>query len=411
MSICLTGKYGNAKAFTDIIENSAMSQIIQILNQPFTADQSIRIMPDVHAGKGCTIGTTMTIKDKIVPNLVGVDIGCGVLAIKFKENRIDLPKFDSVIHNTIPAGMNVHKVCKDNRTSINLTDLRCYGKAKIKDEYIYKSIGTLGGGNHFIELDRDSENNIWLVIHTGSRNLGKVVCEYYQNLAYSKLKNQTNGGDRKSKINEIISRLKAEHKENLIQETIETFNKTYLEEMPQIPYELCYVENDDFNDYIYDMNMVQKFACDNRAEIASLIIKNAKLHEIERFESIHNYIDIDNMVLRKGAISAKLNEKVIIPMNMKDGSLICVGKGNPDWNYSAPHGAGRLMSRNEAKNTISMKSYKESMKGIYSTSVCKETIDESVFAYKPMQSIVNNISETVDILDIIKPIYNFKAAE
>jgi len=190
MSICLTGKYGNAKVFTDIIENSVMSQIIQILNQSFTADQSIRIMPDVHVGKGCTIGTTMTIKDKIVPNLVGVDIGCGVLAIKFKENRIDLPKFDSVIHNTIPAGMNVHKVCKDNRTSINLTDLRCYGKAKIKDEYIYKSIGTLGGGNHFIELDRDSENNIWLVIHTGSRNLGKVVCEYYQNLRQRQMQNQ-----------------------------------------------------------------------------------------------------------------------------------------------------------------------------------------------------------------------------
>ena len=405
----LNGKYSKAKIYTDLVENSAMGQIMAILNQDFTKDQTVRIMPDVHAGAGCTIGTTMTIKDKIVPNLVGVDIGCGMLAIKLKENRIDLPKFDSIIHKDIPAGMNVHKVSKDNRTEIDLTDLKCYGKAKFRTEYIYSSVGTLGGGNHFIELDKDSEDNIWLVIHTGSRNLGKAVCEYYQDLAFENLKATVNGGNRKAKIDELISKLKAEHRDADIQDELNKFNKEYFEKNPHIPYELCYVEGEAFDNYIHDMRLVQQFAHDNRAEIARLILKNMKLHEVERFETMHNYIDTDNMILRKGAISAQKGEKVLIPMNMKDGSLICVGKGNPDWNYSAPHGAGRLMSRREAKDSISMTDYKESMKGIYSTSVCKETIDESVFAYKPMQSIIDNIGDTVDIIDIIKPIYNFKA--
>ena len=407
----LKGKYAEAIVYTDLVEKSAIGQIMAILNQDFTKDQKIRIMPDVHAGTGCTIGTTMTIGNKIVANLVGVDLSCGMLTVKLKENRIDLPKFDSVVHKHIPAGMNVHKISKDNRTEVDLTELKCYGKAKFRSDYIYRSVGTLGGGNHFIELDKDSEGNIWLVIHTGSRNLGKAICEYYQDLAFENLKATVNGGNRKSKIDELIAKLKAEHREADIQDELNKFNKEYYEKNPHIPYELCYVEGEAFDNYIHDMRIVQQFAHDNRAEIARLILKESKLHEVERFETMHNYIDIDNMILRKGAVSAQLGEKLIIPMNMKDGSLICVGKGNPDWNYSAPHGAGRLMSRREAKDSISMTDYKESMKGIYSTSVCKETIDESVFAYKPMQSIIDNIGDTVDIIDVIKPIYNFKAKD
>jgi RNA-splicing ligase RtcB len=409
----LNGKYASAKVYTDNVESAAISQMMTLLNQPFVEGSQIRIMPDTHAGAGCVIGTTMTLTDKVVPNLVGVDIGCGMSAIKLKEKRIDLPAFDAVIRKYIPSGGNVHDEEKDNRTSLIVENLRCYGKkaSRIRPDLAYKSVGTLGGGNHFIELDRDKDDNIWLVIHTGSRHLGIEVCNFYQNEGYRVLKDKANGGSKQEKRDAFIAKLKAEGRHKDIDREVKRWEKEYTEKNPAIPYDLAYVEGQLFQDYIHDMDMVQKHAACNRAEIARVILKYAKLHEVERFETIHNYIDVENMILRKGSVSAQAGERLLIPINMRDGSLICVGKGNPDWNYSAPHGAGRLMSRSAAKESISMDDFKESMNGIYTTCVNQGTIDESPMAYKPMDEIVANIADTVDIVDIIKPIYNFKAGE
>lgn len=410
----LKGKYNNCKVFTDNIDNVTIGQLTALLNQESVEGNQIRIMPDTHAGKGSVIGTTMTLTNrKVIPNIVGVDIGCGMLAIKLKEQRIDLPKLDSVIRKHIPSGGEVHSQIKMFKTSLDAEKLRCFNKpgARIREILAYQSVGTLGGGNHFIELNKDSEGNIWLVIHTGSRHLGLEVCDYYQEEAYRRIKDRVNGGTKKAKIEELIAQLKAEKRHKEIKKEIDKFNKNYKEVNPSIPFELAYCEDDLFDDYIHDMKMVQSHASCNREEIARVILKEMKLHEVERFETIHNYIDTENMILRKGSVSAQAGEKLLIPINMRDGSLICVGKGNPDWNYSAPHGAGRLMSRSEAKERVSMSEYKESMKGIYTTSVNKSTIDESPMAYKPMQEIIDNIQDAVEIIDIIKPIYNFKAGE
>jgi RNA-splicing ligase RtcB len=409
----LNGKYASAKVYTDNVESAAISQMMALLNQPFVEGSQIRIMPDTHAGAGCVIGTTMTLTDKVVPNLVGVDIGCGVLMIKLKEKRIDLPAFDAVVRKHVPSGGNVHEEENDHRTSLVAENLRCYGKknARIRPDLAYKSVGTLGGGNHFIELDRDQDDNIWLVIHTGSRHLGIEVCNFYQNEGYRVLKDKANGGSKQEKRDAFIAKLKAEGRHKDIDKEVKRWEKEYAEVNPSIPYDLAYVEGDLFKDYIHDMDMVQKHAACNRAEIARVILKYAKLHEVERFETVHNYIDVENMILRKGSVSAQTGERLLIPINMRDGSLICVGKGNPDWNYSAPHGAGRLMSRSAAKESISMDDFKASMNGIYTTCVNQGTIDESPMAYKPMDEIVANIADTVDIVDIIKPIYNFKAGE
>ena len=340
---------------------------------------------------------------------------CGMLAVKLKEKRVDLPALDSVIRKYVPSGGNVHNDTNEDRTSLRVDDLRCFGKpgANIRADLAYQSVGTLGGGNHFIEINRDSNDNLWLVIHTGSRHLGLEICNYYQNLGYEKLKQQANDGTRKEKLDALIAKLKAEGRQSEINKEIKKFNDNYTELNPSIPHELAYVEGQDFADYIHDMKLVQAHAVCNRAEIARVILKYAKLHEIERFETIHNYIDTDDMILRKGSISCKLGEKVIIPINMRDGSLICIGKGNPDWNFSGPHGAGRLMSRSMAKQSLSVSDFKKTMKdaGIYSTSVNKSTIDESPMAYKTMDEIIKNIEPTAEVIDIIKPIYNFKAGE
>lgn len=411
----LRGKYNNCKVFTDNIDSATIGQLTALLNQKSVEGSQIRIMPDTHAGAGAVIGTTMTLHDKVIPNLVGVDIGCGMLAVKLKEKRIDLPNLDSVIRKYVPSGAEVHSETNEDRTSLRVDELRCFGKpnANIRADLAYQSVGTLGGGNHFIEVDKDTDGNLWLVIHTGSRHLGLEICGYYQNLAYEKIKWQANGGTRKEKVDTLIEKLKSEGRQKDISKEIAKFNKEYKEQNPSIPHELAYVEGDDFKDYIHDMDMVQKHATCNRAEIVRVILKYAKLHEVERFETIHNYIDTKNMILRKGSVSAQADEKLIIPMNMRDGSLICLGKGNPDWNYSAPHGAGRLMSRSEAKQNISMSEFKKTMAdaGVYSTSVNKGTIDESPMAYKPMDEIIKNVDDTVEIIDIIKPIYNFKAGE
>ena len=400
----LKGKYNECKIFTDEIDNATRGQITALLDQESMKNTKIRIMPDCHAGAGCVIGTTMAIKDKLIPNLVGVDIGCGMYAIKLKEKRIDLPKLDSTIRKYIPFGFNIiTKAQYFNIYNIKAQYFDIYNiKAPINIDNALISIGTLGGGNHFIEIDRDSDNYLWLVIHTGSRHTGLEVCNYYQNLAYENLK------DNKDLRNQLIEKLKSEGREKEISSALKEFSK---ENSTHIPKMLAYCEGNLFNDYIHDMRIMQDYADTNRRTIAKIIMKRMKLHPIHEIMTRHNYIDIDNMILRKGSISAQKDEEVIIPMNMRDGSLICKGKGNPDWNYSAPHGAGRLMSRTEAKESISMNDYKKSMNGIYSSCISKETIDESAFAYKPMQSIIDNIKDTVEIIDIIKPIYNFKAEE
>lgn len=407
----IKGKYNTAKVFTDNCDDATIAQITNLLNQETVKGTQIRIMPDCHAGAGCVIGTTMTIRDRVIPNLVGVDIGCGMLAFKLKEKRIDLPKFDSIIHTKIPSGFNIRTTPHSYSNKVSTENLHCFGKpnCKVTAENMLLSVGTLGGGNHFIELDKDEEDNIWLVIHTGSRHSGKCVAEYYQTKAYE---DNNKLGDalkqqRKEKIKKIVEQLKAEGRQKEISEAIQNVTS---DTVPiKIPYEVAYCIGDLFYEYLHDMNMMQIYAITNRQAIANVIFENTKLHPIEEFETIHNYIDMEHMILRKGSVSARRGEKLLIPINMRDGSLICVGKGNEDWNYSAPHGAGRIMSRNQAINSISMKDYKDSMTGIYSTCINKATVDESAFAYKPMEEIIKNIEPTVEIISRLKPIYNFKA--
>lgn len=542
----INGKYNSCKVFTDNCDNETISQLTNLLNQKSVEGSQIRIMPDTHAGKGCVIGTTMTLHDNVIPNLVGVDVGCftgdtkvflsgaswtpikdlvnrkpfmvdsydeeqkcfvispaiarktrenaelvevhyavlsslshhekkytvrctpdhkfmlatsewceakdlktnmflmadnervvvnivrpldiredvycltvdethnfllegtivvhncGMLTIKLKEHDIDLQRLDRCIKQSVPSGFDIHKHAISKSRADKII-------APVDVDKAFKSLGTLGGGNHFIEVDRDSHDNLWLVIHTGSRHLGLEVCSHYQNLAWNKIKN--NGIN--EKITEIVAKLKAEGKEKDIENTIKILRM----QTGPVPKDLCYVTGEDFTNYIYDMQLTQKHAAINRQTIADTIINKMGLQPFstdkypgeDYFDTIHNYIDCNKMILRKGSVSAEFGERLIIPMNMRDGSLICVGKGNPDWNYSAPHGAGRIMSRSQAKDNVALDDFKESMKGIYSTSVCTSTIDESPFVYKPMQEIIDNVFDTVDILDIIKPIYNFKA--
>jgi RNA-splicing ligase RtcB len=397
----IKGNYTSAKVFTDTIEEVAMEQIKQLCDMAYTEGSKIRIMPDVHAGAGCTIGTTMTVYDKIVPNLVGVDIGCGMETIRIDNKHIELEKLDKLIYAKIPSGMNIRETPHKYNDEIELTDLRCY--KEIHEHRAIHSIGTLGGGNHFIEADKDEEGNIYIVIHSGSRYLGNEVAKLYQEIGFKRL----NGNDKRA-LDHLLFEYKAAGREKEIQVAIKELKKQVL---TNIPYSLAYVSEDLFDDYIHDMQIVQHFATLNRKAMADEIIRGMKLNVAEQFTTIHNYIDTENMILRKGAVSAKLGEKLLIPINMRDGSLICLGKGNEDWNCSAPHGAGRLMSRTQAKNTFTVSEFKKQMKDIYTTSVNKETLDECPMAYKDMTEIVNNITPTADILKIIKPIYNYKASE
>lgn len=395
----LRGKYNSCKVFTDLIDNAAISQLTLLMNQEFCKDAQIRIMPDVHAGAGCTIGTTMTIHDKIVPNLVGVDIGCSVTCIQIQETEFDPQKLDNIIRSCIPSGHNIHN--KEYRTYTDIENLRC--KNHVDLSRAYRSIGTLGGGNHYLELDKDDEGNLYLCIHSGSRHLGLEVAKYYQDLAY----NNCNGASNDD-IKQLIAEYKASGRQREIEQALITLKNT---KRTSIPKDLCYLEGSDMADYIHDMRIMNGFAKANHAKMADIIISNMGWHVVEQFTTTHNYVDTDHMILRKGSVSARKDEKLIIPMNMRDGSLICIGKGNDDWNQSAPHGAGRLMSRGEARDNVNMDEYKESMKDIWSTSVCEATIDESPMAYKPMESIIENVKDTVDIVKIIQPVYNFKASE
>ena len=365
----LKGKFAEAKVFTDVVDQASISQVINLLNQPYMAGSCVRMMPDIHAGTGCTIGTTLTVGDKICPNLVGVDIGCGMETIRIKEKRLELQSLDKLIRREIPSGFAIRTKAHRYNDYVELETLHCARHVKL--DHARNSLGTLGGGNHFIEVDQDDEGNLYIIIHSGSRHLGLEICTYYQNAGYKALQ--------------------------------------AMPDAPWVPHPLAYVEGELMQQYLHDMRIAQEFAAYNRKAMADVIVKGLGLKVAEQFTTVHNYIDLDHSILRKGAVSAREGEKLLIPINMRDGSLLCTGKGNADWNYSAPHGAGRLMSRSDAKSSFTVNEYKKQMEGIFTTSVGRGTLDECPMAYKRMEDIVDHIEPTVTIDKIITPIYNFKA--
>jgi RNA-splicing ligase RtcB len=395
----IKGKYAAAKVFAEIAEESAVSQILTLCNQSVSEGAKIRIMPDVHAGAGCTIGTTMTITDKAIPNLVGVDIGCGMETVRLRETHIEVQKLDKLIYRKIPAGFAVRE--EPHRFAERFSREALYCGEKIHVRRMMQSIGTLGGGNHFIEADQSEDGSIYLVIHSGSRHLGTEVARYYQEEAYRRL-NRVSDDDVKA----LIAELKAAGKEKQIQKALK---RLQTQKRTDVPKHLAYTVGELFTQYIHDMKLTQEFAMLNRKAMMDELIRGMGVHVAEQFTTIHNYIDTEHMILRKGAVSARLGEKLLIPMNMRDGSLICTGKGNDDWNQSAPHGAGRLMSRAEAKESFTVSEFRKQMNGIYTTSVGKGTLDECPMAYKPAEAIIGCIGDTVEINEIIRPIYNFKA--
>lgn len=392
----LQNRIGNVvKIYGDIVEQEAIDQIAALSDFEPYLHSMVRIMPDVHAGAGCTVGTTMTIGDKLTPNLVGVDIGCGMFVIPLGKIDLDLQKLDEAINERIPSGQNIHET--PVVTMPEIEQLRCLKALEL--DKVYASIGTLGGGNHFIEANEDTEGNQYIVIHSGSRNLGVRVCKFYQKRAVEQI------ADVSAEVRRVIAELKAQGRHREISDAIKAVERKTVNEA------LAYVEGDALADYLHDMAITQRYATLNRETMARIIVDGLGIDVdwSETFHTIHNYIDIEHGILRKGSVSAQEGERLIIPMNMRDGSLICIGKGNPDWNFSAPHGAGRLMSRSKAKETISMAEFRDSMSEIYSTSVCESTIDEAPQAYKPMASIVEAIAPSATIERIIRPIYNFKA--
>lgn len=404
----ITGTYSSAVIYTDIIEDSAVEQIKLLCDQPFVKDSRIRIMPDVHAGKGCVIGFTADLGDMVIPNIVGVDIGCGMYTVELGKIDIDFDDLDKAIRRYVPSGTKVHegRIVRFPE----LMELKCYRELK-DTKRLERSIGTLGGGNHFIEIDRDEYGNKYLVIHTGSRNLGTQVANHYQNLAYELMCGKDELFRRQ---NEIIQQYKAEGRRSEIEGAIKELHRSFQAQECVTPRELCYLTGEYRQMYLHDMRICQDFASLNRVTIARSVLSSAfgmDLSDCPQFETIHNYIDHESNIVRKGAVSAKKGEKLLIPINMRDGSLICVGKGEPEWNCSAPHGAGRLFSRNEAKERFTLDEFRDSMTGIFSTSVHLSTIDECPMAYKSMEDIVDNISPTADVIRIIKPVYNFKAGD
>ena len=401
------GKYNTAKVFTDVVEEKSLQQIKTLCDQEFTSGAKIRLMPDVHAGAGCTIGTTMTIKDKIVPNLVGVDIGCGMETLMIHKDseaavNFDPAKLDKVIRKNIPSGFDIRKFQHDFVEEVEWDKIKgTYNKHRAK-----MSLGTLGGGNHFIEADKDEDGNLYIVVHSGSRQAGLEIAEYYQEMAWKQLNGRT-----KADIDAMICRLKEEGRQSEIEAQMAVMSR---QTKTLVPKDLAFVSGYLFDDYINDMRIMQHFAMLNRKAMVNTISIGLHLKEeeiVDQFTTIHNYIDTENMILRKGAVSAQQGEKLLIPINMRDGSLICIGKGNEDWNCSAPHGAGRVMSRTQARKGLSLDEFKAEMSGIWSSTVTKGTLDEAPMAYKTMDDIVANIGPTADIVNVIKPIYNFKAVD
>ena len=399
----IKGKVNTALCYAKVVEDEAIEQIRRMCDYDFTEGSRIRIMPDVHAGKGCTIGTTMTVAGKAVPNIVGVDIGCGMYTVNLGKADIDLEKFDEAAHY-IPSGMDVWE---GRQERFDLTGLKCYRELK-DTKRLERSLGTLGGGNHFIEIDRSADGTNYMVIHSGSRNLGKQVAELYQRLA---IKLSRGYGDYLEKRDELIRTYKEQGRKSEIQEALKQLHWQVYESETPIPEDLCYLSGQYLEDYLADVVICQRFARRNREKMAEVILERTGIAGGEAFHTIHNYIDTDEMILRKGAIAAHKGEKVLIPINMRDGSVLAIGKGNPEWNYSAPHGAGRIMSRTKAKSTLSMEEYREEMKGVYTTSVNEQTLDEAPMAYKSLEDIIDVIRESVDVIDVMKPIYNFKASD
>lgn len=395
------GQFNTAVCYTPQLEKAAESQIKAVCDQEDFSDCKIRIMPDVHAGMGCTIGTTMTITKRIVPGMVGVDIGCGMETVRISQTEIDFGKLDALIRERIPCGREVRRNPHPLNAQIDLSQLRCAKYVNLERAAL--SIGTLGGGNHFIEVDHGENDDLYIVVHSGSRHLGNEVARFYQDEGRKSF-----WGGSYHQIEQAIAQLKAEGRYQEIQPTIERLRK---EHPIDVPKDLTWVEGQLFDDYIHDMRIVQHFATLNRKAMMDVILTGMGLTAVEQFTTIHNYIDTDNMILRKGSVSAQSGEKLLIPINMRDGSLICIGKGNPDWNYSAPHGAGRLMSRKEAFSKLSLREYREQMSGIYTTCVSRDTLDESPMAYKGIEEIISQIGPTVDIVEQIRPVYNFKASE
>ena len=397
----IIGEVTTAISYAKTIDELAKQQIKRMCDNEFTSGSKIRIMPDVHAGKGCTIGTTMTILDKAVPNIVGVDIGCGMLTIKLEDSTIDFEKLDEAAH-FIPSGK---EVWEEKQVDFDLNSLNCYNQLK-HIKRLENSIGSLGGGNHFIEVEKSKDGIYYLVIHSGSRNLGCQVAEHYQQLAMDLNVGNASYTEQREKI---IRELKEAGRFKEIQTALDNLRDN--RENTSIPKDLCFLYGKYFEQYLQDMKISQEFAIKNREQMAKVLLERAGLTAVESFHTVHNYIDIENMILRKGAIPAYKDQKVLIPINMRDGSVLAVGKGNADWNYSAPHGAGRIMSRTEARNKLKLEDYKEVMAGIYTTSINESTLDEAPMAYKSLNDIIDVIGDTVEIVDVMKPVYNFKASE
>ena len=395
----IKGKVNTALCYAKVIEDAAVEQIQRMCDYPFTEGSRIRIMPDVHAGKGCTIGTTMTVRDKAVPNVVGVDIGCGMYTVNLGKAEINMEQMDAAAH-FIPSGTEVWEGRKER---FNLLDLRCYRELKDVNR-LERSLGTLGGGNHFIEIDQSADGTKYLIIHSGSRNLGKQVAEHYQRLAVDLNKGKE---EYLRKKDALIAEYKAAGRRNEIQAALKKIKWENKE--TTIPEDLCFVYGQHLEDYLHDVEICQRFARRSRELMAEVILGRLGLQAQDAFHTVHNYIDTDEMILRKGAIAAHEGERVLIPINMRDGSVLAVGRGNPEWNFSAPHGAGRIMSRTDARERLDLDEYRREMAGIYTTSVSKETLDEAPMAYKSLSDIVDVIRESVDVIEVLKPIYNFKA--
>ena len=399
------GRYNSAKVFTDQVEDVCIEQIQGLLNLEAFREAKVRIMPDCHAGKGCVIGFTADLGDRIIPNIVGVDIGCGMLTMELGKTYIDFERLDRVIRRFVPSGREVQedRLFRFDR----LQEMACYRALKDAKK-IERAIGTLGGGNHFIEVDVDEEGNKYLVIHTGSRHLGKQVAEHYQKMAVDLHKGL-------EALQEEEEHIKAEYKGSgrgrEIPEALNELRRSFRQAVPDMPAEYCFLHGEYSRQYIHDMKICQEFADENRKTIARLIVENYGLKPTGCFTTVHNYIDHESNIIRKGAVSAGKGERLLIPINMRDGSLICVGKGNPDWNYSAPHGAGRNYSRKDAKHIFTVEEYEQTMAeaGIFSTSVNAATLDECPMAYKGINDIVDNIGDTAEIISRLRPLYNFKA--
>lgn len=399
----IKGKVNTAICYASVIEEEAIEQIRRMCDYEFTAGSKVRIMPDVHAGKGCTIGTTMTVVDKAVPNVVGVDIGCGMYTVKLGKIEIDFERLDEACH-FVPSGM---KVWEGRKERFDLERLQCFRELR-DSRRLERSLGTLGGGNHFIEVDAAADGTKYLVIHSGSRNLGKQVAEIYQRLAVDLNRGMEDYFEQRD---EIIRTYKEQGRRSEIQAALQEIAWKKANGPTSIPEDLCYLYGKYLERYLADVELCQQFAKRNRELMAEIILDRCGLKAEDAFHTIHNYIDTEERILRKGAIAAHKDEKVLIPINMRDGSVLAVGKGNPEWNYSAPHGAGRVMSRSGARQTLSMEEYKKAMEGIYTTSVNEQTLDEAPMAYKSLSDIIDVIGESVEVIEVLKPIYNFKASE